>query len=105
MKQEGGIGLMFRSRLKVKTLEEGCRNTFEYSVWHIKLKDNVQWDQTFEILTVYYPPPSENNKHTIQSFIEDFLELCMELGTTCTNLIIIGDFNIHVDDLDNSDAK
>ena len=29
----------------------------------------------------------------------------MELGTTCNNLIIIGDFNIHVDDLVNSDAK
>ena len=28
MKQGGGIGLMFKSDLKVKTLEEGCRNTF-----------------------------------------------------------------------------
>ena len=30
MKQGGGIGLMFRSDLKVKTLEEVCRNTFKY---------------------------------------------------------------------------
>ena len=29
----------------------------------------------------------------------------MELGTTCTNLIIMGDFNIHVDDLENSHAE
>ena len=29
----------------------------------------------------------------------------MELGTICTNLIIMGDFNIHVDDLDNSDTE
>ena len=33
------------------------------------------------------------------------MELYMELGTTYTNLMIMGDFNIHVDDLDNSDAK
>ena len=105
MKQGGGIGLMFRSDLKVKTLEEGCRNTFEYSVWQIRLKNKDQRDQTFEILAVYHPPPSENNKHTIQSFINDFLELYMELGTTYTNLIFMGDFNIHVDDLDNLNAK
>ena len=29
----------------------------------------------------------------------------MELGTTCTYLIIMGDYSIHIDDLDNSDAK
>ena len=29
----------------------------------------------------------------------------MELGSTYTNLVIMGDFNIHVDDLDNSDAE
>ena len=60
MKQGGGIGLMLRSNLKVKTLEEGCRNTFECSVWQIRLKDKDQRDQTFEILAVYHPPPSEN---------------------------------------------
>ena len=36
MKQGGGIALIFKSDLKVKTLEEGCRNTFEYSVWQIR---------------------------------------------------------------------
>ena len=104
MKQGGGIGPMFRSDQKVKTLEEGCRNTFEYLMWQIRLKDKDQRDQTFEILSVYHPPPSENNKHIIWSFIDDFLEPYMELGTICTNLIIIVDFNIHVDGLDNSDA-
>ena len=29
----------------------------------------------------------------------------MELGTTCTNLIIMGGFNSHIDYLDNSDAE
>ena len=69
MKQGGGIGLMFRPDLKVKTLEEGCRNTFEYSVWQIRLKDTDQRDQTFEILAVYHPLSSENYKHAIQSFL------------------------------------
>ena len=96
---------MLRSDLKVKTLEKGCRNTFDYLVWQIRLKDKDQKYQTFEILAVYHPPPSENNKHSIQSFIDDFLELYMELGTTCTNLIIMGDFSIHVYDMDNSDAE
>ena len=71
MKQGGGIGIMFRSDLKVKTLEEGHRNTFEYAVWQFRLKDKDQKDQTFEILAVYHTPPSENNKHIIQSLIDD----------------------------------
>ena len=86
MKQGGGIGLMFGSDLKIKMLEEGCRNTFQYLVWQIRLKDKDQRDQAFEILAVYHPSPTENNKHTIQSFINDFLELYRELGTTCTNV-------------------
>ena len=48
MKQGGGIGLMFRSDLKVKVLEKGCRNTFKYSVWQIRLKGKDQKNQTFQ---------------------------------------------------------
>ena len=96
---------MSSSHLKVNTLAEGCRHTFQYSLWQIRLKDKDQRNQTFEILAVYHPSPSENNKHTIQSFTDDFLEVYMGLDITCTNLIIMGDFNIYVDDLDNSDAK
>ena len=69
------------------------------------MKNNDQKDQTFEILAVYHTPPSVTNKQTIHSFIDDFLELYIEIGTTCTNLIITGDFNTHVDDPDNSDAE
>ena len=65
MKQGGGIGLMFRSNLKVKTLEEGWKNPFEYCVWQIRLEDKDQRDQTFEILAVYHPSPSE---HVCSSF-------------------------------------
>ena len=58
MKQRGGIGLIFQSDLKVKTPEEGCRNTFEYSVWQIRLKDKDQSYKTFKIFAVYHLPPS-----------------------------------------------
>ena len=47
----------------------------------------------------------QRTTNTIQSFSDEFLELYIVLGTTCTNLIIMSDFNTHVDDLYNSDAR
>ena len=52
----------------------------------------------------YHPPISENNIHTIQTFINEFLEFLSILAIKFKNIIFLGNFNIHVNNPDNEDA-
>ena len=51
------------------------------------------------------PPPSKINQHSIQEFINDFLDFYVELGATFTNIIFQGNFNIHVLDIESIDGE
>ena len=51
-------------------------------------------NNNFEILR-YLPPPSDKNHHMNLQFIDEFLDLYMQLSKKHLNMIITGDFNIH----------
>ena len=54
---------------------------------------------------IYDPPYSDWNKCTDAMFLDDWAEFLESLLTEHTNNIICGDFNLHIDDLDNPDAQ
>ena len=47
------------------------------------------------LLGIYHPPPSNRNVHTNEDFIDEFLELFMDLSKMFTDLLIMGDFDIY----------
>ena len=52
------------------------------------------------ILGLYHPPNSKVNKYSNGDFIAEFLELIVERILSYDNLIIMGDFNLHLNNLD-----
>ena len=58
------------------------------------------------LLSIYRPPPSSKKfavfKETYGQFIEEFSSLLETVTVTQNTLILIGDFNIHVDDIPNN---
>ena len=54
---------------------------------------------------IYHPPPSELHKHTITVFTEEFLAKYAEFGVKYNNMLIVGYFNIHIEDVTNGDAE
>ena len=58
-------------------------------------------------LTVFniYRPPSTKNLQPISQFFEDLDSLISVAATTPHEFLITGDFNLHVDDLSNSNTK
>ena len=56
-------------------------------------------------LSLYRVPPSVQNKIQKSSFITDFGDLIEQTSNLSEKLIILGDFNIHVDNNNDSEAN
>ena len=98
----GGIALIYNNGDKVEFIETKLRPTFETGIWRITIKGMVK---PMVLVGIYHPPPSEINQHSTQEFINDFLYCYVELGAKFTNIIFLGDFNIHVLDIESIDGE
>ena len=54
----------------------------------------------FSILGVYRPPDG-----SIPQFLDSFTELLVDIVASNTELVILGDFNIHVNDVNDPNAN
>ena len=97
----GGISLIYKSNLKVKILDSGTGKTFKFAVWQINSKN----EKPVQLVGIYHLPPSELHKHTVTAFTDEFLEKYVEFDMKCNNRLIVGDFNIHMEDGTNGDAE
>ncbi len=57
------------------------------------------------IIVVYRPPPSKENKLTVAMFFEEFPVLLEQLAIAPNELIMMGDFNFHMEDMNDYDAR
>ena len=72
---------------------------FEYSEWKI-----TTGTHRIHLISVYRPPYSEVHPITTSVFLTEFADY-LESTVLCTDqLLITGDFNLHVDVIDDSDA-
>ena len=96
----GEVALLHRSGLTVnEEKSEVLFKSFEY------IKARLEFKQKYlTIVVLYRPPPSKKNGLTINLFFDelcDFLE--RETSRTC-DIIIMGDFNVHLDAANQGDA-
>ena len=86
----------------VKKVEAGVsdRNSYEFSEW---LKKWSSYNQ--RIVIIYRPPYSDNHRVLFSVFLCEFPKYLETLLLCKEQLIITDDFNIHVDDIQNSDSR
>ena len=61
---------------------------------------------SLRIVVVYRPPPSKKNRLNVSLFLDEFSSLLERLITSSSPLIIVGDFNFHLnDECDRSAAR
>ena len=89
----GGIGLLFKQNLKIKKLQTRSYQSFE--LMELLLNAN---SSTYRIIVIYRPPSSSINKLTYSVFLEEFTTLLEHISLAPGKLIIVGDFNCHVDE-------
>ena len=63
----------------------------------VEVEGNVTW----RIATVYRPPPLSKNGLTNSQFLEDMEAMLTELSMLPGRLLIMGDFNLRFDDVNN----
>ena len=84
-KKGGGVSILFNELLKCKQMFYGSFTSFEY----VALQVNSSSQAIF--LNIYRPP-----KHCTYLF-DDLVELLSLICTDFECVLIVGDFNIHVD--------
>lgn len=98
----GGTGLLYRDSYEVSMINSGVseHGSFEYSEWLVKASSYNLW-----VIVIYRPPYSDDHQVPISVFLSEFPEY-LETVLLCKELLLITrDFNIHVDDLQVSDAR
>ena len=92
--REEVYALLAKHNLKVKREEHRITAELEYVKWKVTSSNFF-----LNILGIYRPPGS-----SIPQFLDIFTELLVDILTSNTNLVILGNFNIHVNKIDDPNA-
>ena len=95
----GGICIIHRSALQI------CRNQEFFTFKSFELLDlTVRASQrsVIRLFSIYRPPPPSKNKLSYGQFMQEFSSLLESVTVTENTPLLVGDFNIHVDDTSNS---
>lgn len=85
----GGLTIIHRKQWKVLPLSAALFHSFEYTAVQLP-------GSTPTIIRTVYRPPKPN-----KDFLNDFTALLTHFSVLTPNMIIIGDFNIHIDNNNN----
>ena len=87
----GELTLVYKSSLSVKTLEQGVKKSFKCAVWSLKTNST-----SLAIISIYNPPYLMKNPLILSTFTDEFSDWVANHLTKHNNIIIGGDFNVHV---------
>lgn len=101
-KQRGGGGIIciYKNNLSVKKLAYGNFSSFEHLVFSI-----ILGSKKYKMVVIYRPPQSKKNKCTTAQFVSEFHDFILDISVEPSELIVTGDFNIHMDNLADSYAR
>ena len=91
----GGVVIILKTSLKPKLSQVKVFKSFEYMHLSVRAVNKV-----LQVIVVYRPPPLKNNKLTSNGWFGEFTTLLEHFTPNqgCSELLITGDFNFHIDD-------
>ena len=92
----GGTGLVYRDSLGVKKVDAGEKESFEFSEWTVTLSSS----HNLRVVIIYRPPYCDEHRVSTNVFFTEFSIYLESILLSKEQLLITGDFNIHVDDPD-----
>ena len=89
----GGVAIIHKPQFKVKHIQHKERfKTFEFVI-----ADHSTSNSCKRIISIYRPPYSVKHRHTIKDFIIEFERFLDGMLSYTNDLMIVGDFNIHME--------
>ena len=95
----GGILVLHRKSLNMKLVDSGKKDSYEFMELFLSAGS-----RSTNILVLYRTPYSSVNRATKSIFFDEFEKHFDIFLDTSNNILICGDFNIHVDDVLDKDA-
>ena len=84
----GGVGCLYRSNLNIQKIDTKQTTSFEHLALDI--------DRKAIIVLIYRAEPSTRNNYSMSTFYEEFSDLIANFHTDKRELMITGDFNLHI---------
>jgi len=95
----GGTGLLFKGSIYVSNITSGSKSSFEFAEYLLSAGSF-----RLRLAIVYRPPYFQHHPVTINTFLEEFSGYLESIILSSEPLFLTGDFNIHVDDPNDSAA-
>ena len=100
-KTGGGIAVIHKSNIEVKR----SKHSQTFSHFELLECDVVVKSHHFRLCVIYRPPPSRTNKLKNTTFFEEWSEFLDHLVVIPDELLITGDLNFHLDNVNLSDTR
>lgn len=89
----GGIGLLYKDSLQVTKVRNGEKESFEYCELLVQISSSLK----IRVVIIYRPPHSEDHRVSVVTFLSEFSSYMESIILSKDHLLILGDFNIHMD--------
>ena len=86
-----GLAIVYRSNLKVSVIEANHTRSLEYAVWKVNTGTVI-----INIIAIYHPPYSDINQSTNAVFLNDLADIFEKHLMSFSNIMVAGDFNLHI---------
>ena len=96
----GGLAIVYREGLEVDLVQESELPSFQFAIWRIE-----SGNQCVFAVSIYRPPYTTINQITDAQFATAFAEWIPNINMQYKNIIILGDFNIHINDSMDANAS
>ena len=78
---------------------EGNQKTFQCAIWKVETHGN-----SVICIIIYRTPYSSTNQETVTKFLDEFIEWLANILGSISNMIVLGDFNVHINDENDNEA-
>ena len=96
----GGTGVFYNLSLDLSFFDGGEKSSFEFSEWKFSAHGRI-----FRLVVVYRPPYSKEHPAPASVFFQEFSAF-LETTVLCPEVLLVsGDFNFHLDDPSDADAR
>ena len=94
------LALIYSKDVPVTNVDQKQCSSFKSVQWRITIGNN-----TLSILSLYHPPYSVRQQINNSMFVDGLTDYLIKWMVSHRNIIICGDFNIHIDDLNYIEAQ
>ena len=98
----GGIMVIYKENIHITSGDRNNTNLHTFELLETTL--NID-NKSYHIFCVYRPPPSRKNKLKPSDFLDEFETFLHERLLNLDNVLILGDFNIHIDNTSDPSTK